>query len=293
MKGAALAETLQRLTPWIVGAWLALLFMAERVRPLRGPTSGWRRVGLNVGVTALALGVAAVTVVPTVAGMLVWTRDAQFGLLHWAGLPPLLSAAVGFLLLDLAFYWWHRLNHVWPLLWRFHNVHHIDPNLDSTTSFRFHPGEIAYSAGFRVVQIGLIGPTAATFFVYELVFLAETVFHHSNVRLPVTLERWLNRVIVTPRMHGIHHSVVRDETNSNYSVVFRWWDVLHRSLRLNIPQDDIRIGVAAYSHPDDNAPVSVLALPFRTQREYWRLPQGDDSRTRPDWDPDQRGRMAG
>jgi len=279
--------------PWIVGVWFMFLFGLERVRPLRRPMRPvWGRLGLNVAAVAMALGVAAVTVAPTIAGVLNWTRNAEFGVLRLAGLPPWLSLAAGILLLDLSFYWWHRLNHTWPLFWRFHNVHHMDPDLDSTTAFRFHVGEIAYSAAFRAVQIGLIGPSAWSIVVYELLFLSGTVFHHANVRLPVSLERALNLVFVTPRMHGIHHSTIRDETNSNYSVVFRWWDMLHRTLRLNVPQERIRIGVAGYARPEDNSLVSVLILPFRPQRAYWRTPQGDDCRVRATWDPEKRGRMA-
>lgn len=288
-----MTETLHTWTPWVVGSLFVFLFGIERLRPLRRPTRpGWGRLGLNAAAVALALGVAAVTVAPTIAGALDWTRNAGFGLLRLAGLPPLVSLAAGLLLLDLSFYWWHRLNHAWPLLWRFHNVHHIDPDLDCTTAFRFHAGEIAYSTAFRAVQIGLIGPSALTIAVYELLFLSGTVFHHSNVRLPVALERAMNLVFVTPRMHGVHHSAIRDETNSNYSVVFRWWDPLHRSLRLNVPQDTIRIGVAGYTRPEDNSPVSVLLLPFWRQRDYWHTPQGEASQARTEWDPDGRGRMA-
>ncbi len=105
-----MTDTLQTWIPWIVGAWLALLFGMERVRPLRKPTRpGWGRLGLNAAAVALALGVAAVTVAPTITGMLSWTRNAEFGLLRLAGLPPLVSLAAGILLLDLSFYWWHRL----------------------------------------------------------------------------------------------------------------------------------------------------------------------------------------
>ncbi len=288
-----MTETLQTWTPWLVGTWFALLFALERMRPLRRLTRpGWRRVGLNAVVVTLALGIASVTVAPIMTHTLDWTGDAGFGLLHLAGLPVPLSFTAGLLLLDLSFYWWHRLNHAWPLLWRFHNVHHIDPDLDCTTAFRFHAGEIAYSTVFRAMQIGLIGPSALTLVVYEILFLSGTVFHHSNVRLPVSLERVLNLVFVTPRMHGVHHSVIRDETNSNYSVVFRWWDTLHCTLRLNVPQKDIDIGVAGYTHPDENSFVSVLALPFRQQHDYWSTPEGKDSRTRANWSPKGRGRLA-
>jgi sterol desaturase/sphingolipid hydroxylase (fatty acid hydroxylase superfamily) len=113
-----------------------------------------------------------------------------------------------------------------------------------------------------------------------VLFVCGTLFHHANVRIPFGMEKALNYVLVTPRMHGIHHSVVRDETNSNYSVVFRWWDALHRTLRLNVSQSQIRIGVAAYTEDGDNASESLLLLPFRAQRAYWRLPDGTPSETR-------------
>jgi sterol desaturase/sphingolipid hydroxylase (fatty acid hydroxylase superfamily) len=105
-------------------------------------------------------------------------------------------------------------------------------------------------------------------------FQRETVFHHSNLRLPVTIERLLNRVIVTPRMHGIHHSIVMEETNSNYSTIFRWWDVMHGSLNLGIRQSEVTIGVPAYSSPDDNGVLALNAMPFKRQRDYWKMPDG-------------------
>jgi sterol desaturase/sphingolipid hydroxylase (fatty acid hydroxylase superfamily) len=187
-----------------------------------------------------------------------------------------------FLLLDLAFYYWHRLNHEWPALWRLHNVHHCDPDLGVSTSFRFHFGEVALSTVFRVVQVTVIGASFPTFAVYEVAFQLNTLFHHSNVRLPIRLERWLNRVLVTPRMHGIHHSQVQEETNSNYSVVLPWWDRLHRTLRLNVPQSRIVIGVPGYAAPADNRLWNLLAMPFRKQREYWLRPDGEKVRRKPE-----------
>lgn len=285
------AETIRNWVPWAVGAWFIVLFAAERVRPLRPPTRPLpRRWLLNGLAVLLALGVAAVTVGPVILMTARWAGEHRIGLLHMIPLPVPVTMALGILLLDLSFYYWHRLNHVVPVLWRFHNVHHIDPDLDTTTSFRFHVGEIAYSSAFRAVQIAVIGPGLATIAVYEGLFFAGTVFHHSNVRLPLRLERALNRLFVTPRMHGIHHSVIQEETNSNYSVVFRWWDALHRTLRLNVPQQAIRIGVAAYTERADNSTSDIVWLPFRRQRSYWRLPDGRASRARdasPGGDPRQ------
>ena len=159
-------------------------------------------------------------------------------------MPAPAAFVAGFLLLDLSFYYWHRLNHRWAPLWRFHNVHHVDPDLDVSTALRFHFGEVLLSAAFRAAQVLLIGPAVSAYLAYELVFQANTLFHHSNVRLPLRVERALSWVLVSPRMHGIHHSDVRAETDSNYSVVFPWWDRLHATLVLGVPQRAITVGRA-------------------------------------------------
>jgi sterol desaturase/sphingolipid hydroxylase (fatty acid hydroxylase superfamily) len=242
--------------------------LRRRTRPVLG------RLLVNAGISALAFATATWLVWPTVRALTRMSTDTPFGLVNLVPLPSSLRFALSFLLMDLFFYWWHRANHRIPFLWRFHNVHHIDPDLDVSTAFRFHFGEIALSAGFRVLQIGVIGVSAPMFAAYELTFQANTLFHHSNVRLPIRVERLLNRVLVTPRMHGIHHSQVREEADSNYSVVFPWWDRLHRTLGLNIPQADIVVGVPAYVRPEDNTLSNTLLLPFRHQRDYWLRPDG-------------------
>ena len=158
-----------------------------------------------------------------------WIVNQGFGVTSMIPLPTWGQILLGVLLMDLTFYYWHWLNHNLPLFWRFHTIHHIDPDLDVSTSFRFHFVEIIYSAPFRVVQVLILGISPLTYLIYEALFTCGTLFHHSNVRLPLTIERLLNTVIVTPRMHGIHHSTVRNETNSNYSVIFSWWDRLHKT----------------------------------------------------------------
>jgi sterol desaturase/sphingolipid hydroxylase (fatty acid hydroxylase superfamily) len=128
-----------------------------------------------------------------------------------------------------------------------------------------------------VAQAALIGVPVAAYAAYEVVFQTNTLFHHSNIRLPIRVERLLNKVLVMPRMHGIHHSQIQRETNSNYGVVFPWWDLLHRTLGLNIPQSKIVIGVPGYSRPEDNRFLNALLMPFRKQRDYWRTAKGDGS----------------
>jgi len=259
----------------ILGTGFLVLFTAERLAPLRAPRSSLAgRLVVNACVSALALATAYFVVVPAAMVALREVSLRRIGLLQWITLPAAAEVAVGFVLMDLSFYYWHMANHKMPFLWRFHNVHHVDPDLDVSSAFRFHFGEVAFSAIYRVVQIILLGVTPFTFALYEIVFGLHTLFHHSNLRLPLAFERWVNKVLVTPRMHGIHHSDVRRENNSNYSVVFSWWDRLHRTLRLNIAQARIVIGVPGYLDTANNAVRSVLVLPFRPQRDYWRTLDG-------------------
>ncbi len=261
-------------TPAIVFGVFLLLFSIEKFVPLRQSKTGLiARLIVNAGLSAVTFLVAAAIVRPSAMRTLHWASDRPFGLLHLVPLPAWAQFTGGFLLLDLSFYYWHIANHKIPWLWRFHSVHHIDPDLDVSTGFRFHFGEVLLSALFRVIQVSLIGMSFTAFAAYELVFQVNTLFHHSNVRLPIRLERLLNRVLVTPRMHGIHHSQVRRETNSNFGVVFCWWDRAHRTLGLNIPQSKIRIGIAGYAARSDNGLWRTFIMPFTKQRYYW---SGDD-----------------
>lgn len=257
-------------TPLIVIGGLVLFFALEQLFPLRRTTTALvGRVILNFIISGLAFAVAWVLVKPAALHTLNLAADNSFGLLHVMPMPAWIQWVLAFLLLDLSFYYWHVLNHRVPFLWRFHNVHHFDPDLDVSTGFRFHFGEVAMSAVFRVAQVALIGPTLEQFLAYELVFQLHTLFEHSNWRLPKKLDDALRLVVVTPRMHGIHHSQYRDETNSNYSVVFSFWDRLHKTLCVNVPQEKIVVGVPGYSSAENNRVWPALAAPFRKQKEYW------------------------
>jgi len=262
-------------TALILGVVFLTLFAIERLAPLRSPRAALApRLLVNLCVSALAIATAYAVVAPAVRLALHQTATEGIGVLQWLELPEAMAFVIGFVLLDLSFYYWHKANHKIAILWRFHNVHHIDPDLDVSTAFRFHFGEVALSAGFRVVQVVLLGVSPLTFAIYELTFETGTLFHHSNVRLPLVVERLLNKIFVTPRMHGIHHSHVRREDNCNFSVVFSWWDRFHRTLCLNIAQSRIVIGIPGYLEPENNRVPSVLTLPFRPQRDYWRTVDG-------------------
>jgi sterol desaturase/sphingolipid hydroxylase (fatty acid hydroxylase superfamily) len=252
-----------------VAVVLAMLFVAETRAPLRHRSRPrGERLAVNAAVAVGAALVVRLGVVPVGLAVAGAAEREGFGLLHWVAAPPLIASTAGLLLLDYTMYVWHRLNHRMPLLWRFHVVHHTDLDLDVSTAFRFHAGELLLSCGWRAAQVAAIGPSSALLLVFELVFGAATAFHHSNWRLPPALDRALASVVVTPRMHGIHHSTLEAETNSNWSVMFSWWDALHRTRRLERSAEPaLTIGLPAYRAPLGLG--DVLALPFRRQPPAW------------------------
>lgn len=260
-------NTPQLLFPFV---FFVLLFAVESLSPLRPFTRPRiRRVILNFVFSLISAAVGMLVVRLAGIGTAKWATGHEFGLLNALGISGPASLIVGFLLMDLSFYYWHRANHAVAFLWRFHNVHHTDPDLDVSTAFRFHFVEILYSSLFRVIQVSVIGVSVQLYIVYELFFTLETMFHHSDVRLPIQIERLMNKIIVTPRMHGLHHSFYRTETNSNYGVIFSVWDRIHRSLRLNVAQSAVQIGVPAYQNSQDNSFSSLIVMPFKAQRKYW------------------------
>ena len=250
------------------------LFVFERLRPLRvRKEPGPGRVGRNMAIGLLAAATTAASELPVVSPAQRLAERRRLGLLRWlphGRLPGALRAVLGFVLLDYTLYLWHWLNHRVPGLWRFHAVHHIDLDLDSTTGLRFHFGELALAAGFRAAQVLLLGVDRDTLRAWQQTLLLSVVFHHSNLELPTEIERALQYVVVTPRMHGIHHSTKGEEMNTNYSSLLSWWDRVHGSLHLTTPQSVITIGVEGFSEPDQVTLTRSLSLPFKRRGQFPR-----------------------
>ena len=150
--------------------------------------------------------------------------ENQYGVLNNIDISFALKAVFGLLLLDLAYYFWHRLNHTNSFLWRFHSVHHLDTHLDVTTSLRFHFGELLLSSLFKTILILLLGAPISVFIFYEILLSACNQFHHSNIKLSDNLDQILSKFIVTPKYHTNHHTVMKDSRNANYSSILTIWD---------------------------------------------------------------------
>lgn len=198
----------------------------------------------------------------------------RIGLLQRYRLPLWCECAIGIALMDYTLYLWHRLMHRAAPLWRYHLPHHVDLDLDASTALRFHFSELVLSVPWRAGQVCLIGVSPLTLSLWQTFLMLSILFHHSNVELPEKFERLLSCLVMTPRLHGIHHSTVRAETDSNWSSGLTVWDWLHGTLRTDVPGRSITIGVPAYRDAAEVTLKKILAMPFAEQRPTWTAAHG-------------------
>ena len=250
----------------VAATTFVILFLLERIRPLRRAVEAWQtHIARNLTVGAIAFVVAF----PVQLALLVPLSRRGFGLLPMIRMPAALRIVLAVILLDYTLWIWHWATHRVPFLWRFHLVHHIDRDLDASTALRFHAGEQLLSVAYRAAQIVVIGADPLAVWIWQIVLFVSILFHHSYGRLPARWERVLVRLVVTPRMHGIHHAQREEWTNSNWSSILTCWDFLHRTMRRNVPDDEIVIGVPAYAAAREVTLGKILAAPFRRPRADW------------------------
>ena len=208
---------------------------------------------LRLAFPVLAVGLAAVA------------AQRGFGLLHVWELPFWLAFAVALLMLDMTIYLQHVIFHAVPMLWRLHRMHHADLEIDVTTGLRFHPVEILLSMGLKLGVVAALGPPASAVLVFEILLNATSMFNHSNLRLPLGLDRLLRWVVVTPDMHRVHHSIRPAETNSNFGFNLPWWDRMLGTYRAQ-PIDGherMTIGIEQFRSRSDLRLDRMLLQPLR------------------------------
>jgi sterol desaturase/sphingolipid hydroxylase (fatty acid hydroxylase superfamily) len=247
----------------------AVLYYFEGRRPLRRQKySKMRETARNLSIAAAA-GTAIIFLEKPVADKLTkFVEKNKFGLVKIIRLPKFLETALAVVLLDYTLYLWHVLTHKVPFLWRFHRIHHADLDLTASTAIRFHFGEMTISVLFRAGQILLIGVSPKALQIWQTLLFMSIFFHHSNVRLPKELDEKLQKLIVTPRLHGIHHSIEETEMNSNWSSGLTIWDFLHGTFRNDIPQNEITIGVKGFDEKNEVTLGKMLAEPFYSNTNY-------------------------
>jgi sterol desaturase/sphingolipid hydroxylase (fatty acid hydroxylase superfamily) len=227
----------------LAGVFLSLLWLEHR-RPLRARTRPEPpRLARNLAAGAAAAVVVGLTEAPITRRLAQHAQQRQLGLVYHLGLPRPARDVLALVLLDYTLYLWHILLHRVPALWRWHQVHHRDADLDVSTAVRFHGMELLWSVPWRAAQVVLIGVNPRLLQLWGQLTLAEVMFHHSNLRLPAGLERLLEPLVVTPARHGVHHADREDLQHGNFSSGLAVWDHLHGTASQQIPQDRITIGL--------------------------------------------------
>jgi sterol desaturase/sphingolipid hydroxylase (fatty acid hydroxylase superfamily)/rhodanese-related sulfurtransferase len=241
-----------------MAAWEALAPRRQRL------VSRWVRWPGNLGVVALNAAIARLAFPVAAVGLAAFGEQHGWGLLNNVVLPGGAKIVLAVFLLDLAIYLQHVLFHAVPALWRLHRMHHADLDFDVTTGARFHPIEILLSMALKFAVVSALGAPAAAVVVFEVLLNATSMFNHGNVGLPAELDRLLRWIVVTPDMHRVHHSVVANETNSNFGFNLPWWDRLLGTYRAQpaAGHEAMTIGLDDFRDPGQLRLDRMLVQPF-------------------------------
>lgn len=191
-----------------------------------------------------------------------WASDQRIGFLNYFELQGVVAYILSFIFLDMMIYFQHVFSHKWNFLWRFHGVHHSDLDLDVTSGLRFHPIEIFFSLLYKISLILFLGIDKNVILIFEIVLNSMSMFSHSNIKLPLSFEKYLRYIFVTPQMHIIHHSVQEDESNTNFSFNFSLWDILFNTYSEKFKSIGV-IGYSQFNKSEDQTISQLLSQPFR------------------------------
>jgi sterol desaturase/sphingolipid hydroxylase (fatty acid hydroxylase superfamily) len=260
------------LEPYIrLGAFLgifALMALWEVLAPRRAlGVSRWVRWPSNLAITALNTGLVRLVFPAAAVGLALVAEARGWGLLNALALPAWLKVAVAVVALDLVIYLQHVMFHAVPALWRLHRMHHADLDIDVTTGARFHPIEILLSMLIKFAVIAALGTPAVAVLIFEVLLNATSMFSHSNIRIPLGLDRILRWIVVTPDMHRVHHSILARETNSNFGFNLPWWDRLFGTYRAQpaAGHEAMIIGIEQFRDPRELGLDRMLIQPFRSE----------------------------
>jgi sterol desaturase/sphingolipid hydroxylase (fatty acid hydroxylase superfamily) len=266
MEGVGLSEPLVRFGAFVLV--LAVMAGWELAAPFRAQAHGrGRRWPSNLGLVALDSLVVRILFPAGAVGAALWAEAHGWGLFHIANIPDLIVVPLSVVLLDLAIWAQHRVFHAVPALWRLHRMHHADTEFDVTTGLRFHPIEIALSMLIKIVVVVALGVPALAVLLFEVLLNAASMFSHGNVRLPAKVDAALRRVIVTPDMHRVHHSALREETDSNFGFCLSVWDRAFGTYRPEpaLGQERFTIGLEEFRDPAELRLDRLLTQPFRDE----------------------------
>jgi len=236
---------------------LSIFFCLQLILPRRKfMKSRWQYSLNNLALLSLNnLMLILIVIIPLKAA--IFSEDNNMGLLYLLELSPIVSSVVAITILDVTIYFQHVLFHKIDFLWKLHSVHHMDPMLDSTTGFRFHPLEILISNFIKVALILLIGARPIDVLIFEIILSTTAIFNHSNLKINSKLEKILRLFLITPDLHLIHHSTTRSEMNSNYGFSVCWWDRIFKTFTRN---------------PKLDYPVMILGIRNTPKPKYFFIP---------------------
>jgi sterol desaturase/sphingolipid hydroxylase (fatty acid hydroxylase superfamily) len=175
--------------------------------------------------------------------------------------------------LDFVLYLQHVMFHSIPLLWRFHMMHHADLDCDVTTGLRFHPVEVALSMVIKLAPVAIVGASPAAVVSFEVLLNVTSMFNHSNVQIPTTIDRFLRWIVVTPDMHRIHHSINPLQTNRDFGFNLPWWDRVLGTYLAQPAQGHkaMTLGLEQFRDPARLNFTGILVLPFVGEPGHYPL----------------------
>ncbi len=258
-----MSDTTIRLTIFL--SVLLLMALLEFIAPKKASVQSRKRrwptnLGLSI-INTLVLRILGPVSAVSLADTLMYKG---WGLLAQLPLPFYIDLVLAFILLDLAIYAQHIASHKIPLLWRIHRVHHADKDIDVTTALRFHPLEALISMLYKCLIIFLLGPVTIAVIVFETILNASAMFNHTNVKLPLGIDRYLRYFIVTPDMHRVHHSSTNSETDTNFGFCMAIWDRIFKTYQAqpSAGHQNIDIGLSDFSQQKTESLSWSLCSPF-------------------------------
>lgn len=225
----------------IVFVFILFIYFLERKKPERVYLEQNKHDFFNISLGIINNIISSVIVKKTYF-VFDLAKNKKVGLLNFIKLPTFLNYLIALTFIDFWMYWWHRINHEVPFLWKFHKLHHTDESLDSTSAIRFHPLEIIISSFIRIIVLLPFGINPEHITLYEKILSSVIFFNHSNINISNKLDFIFRRFIVSPEIHRTHHSNNIEEANSNYSSVSPYWDMLFKTYTRN-PKKKVDFGV--------------------------------------------------
>ena len=251
----------------VFAAVFASLALLETLAPRRQPALSRRDRWPGEAAIFVVCAVLGRLVLPVgLAGVALFADRLGFGVFNLVKLPAWGVGLAAFVLLDLSVWAQHVLMHRVPLLWRMHRVHHSDPHIDVMTALRFHPAETLVSLFWKGAVVFVFGMPAWAAFIFEVALNAFAQFNHANWKLSPRADSLLRKLVVTPDMHRVHHSVERHEVNRNFGFCLSVWDRLFRLYkeRPDAGHEGMTIGQTDWRGAGDQAPLPLLMQPLKS-----------------------------